>query len=122
MQILGAGIRIRREEIGLAQEELARLLGVKQQTISRWEKGSVTPPPKRLAALADVLNLELDPLLSRAGYLGEPDPTARPFVPLLTNMDLSEAAEDDLFLVIDLAWEQLKLRRRAQSPTHQESS
>lgn len=122
MQILGAGIRIRREELGMAQAELARLLGVRQQTISRWEKGTVVPPPKRLAALADVLNLELDPLLSRAGYLGEPAPTSRPFARLLANMDLSEATEEDLYVVIDLAWEELKARRRSRARADRQSS
>ena len=34
----GADMRRRREDLGLTQEELARLLDVHAQTVSKWER------------------------------------------------------------------------------------
>lgn len=62
-------LRTRRQELGLMQSQLADLVGVTQQTISRWESGEVTPPPKRLGRIAEVLDMDMDRLLSYAGYL-----------------------------------------------------
>jgi transcriptional regulator with XRE-family HTH domain len=62
-------LRVRREERGLGQAQLARRVGVTQQTVSRWESGEFTPPPKRLVHLAQALELDLDHLLTYGGYL-----------------------------------------------------
>ena len=47
-----AGLRYR---LGLSQEEFARRLGVRQQTVSEWETGLHTPrgASKRVLALAE---------------------------------------------------------------------
>lgn len=113
MKTLAHEMKTRREDLGLAQAELAERVGVTQQTISRWENGEVAPPPKRLAAVAEVLNLKLERLLSVAGYLPwvEPEPSIRP---LMARLDLTSVPDDDLYLVIDIAWEELR-RRRTQS-------
>ena len=37
--MLGANIRILRQEKGLSQEELAAEVNVVRQTVSKWEKG-----------------------------------------------------------------------------------
>jgi transcriptional regulator with XRE-family HTH domain len=37
-------VRCRRRALGLNQEELADVLGVKQTTVSRWESGGQVPP------------------------------------------------------------------------------
>ena len=110
MEILGREIKTRRQDLGLGQGDLADRLGVTQQTISRWESGVVVPPPKRLAALADVLELKLHRLLSLGGYFPQdsPEPSIRP---LLTRVDVSAVSDDDLYVVIDLAWEELRRRR-----------
>ena len=110
MEILGREIKTRRQDLGLGQGDLADRLGVTQQTISRWEGGVVLPPPKRLAALAEVLELKLDRLLSLGGYFPHdiPEPSIRP---LMTSVDVGAISDDDLYLVIDLAWEELRRRR-----------
>lgn len=56
---MGKGDRIRqlREQKGMTQEELARLLNTKRQTISKYEKGIVTNiPSDRVEDLAHVLD------------------------------------------------------------------
>lgn len=45
---LGENIREYRQEAGLTQDDLAFLIGAKQQLIARWELGQVEP---RLTAL-----------------------------------------------------------------------
>ena len=52
----GDRIRKLRELKGLTQEELAKLLNTKRQTISKYEKGIVTNiPSDRLEEIADIL-------------------------------------------------------------------
>lgn len=56
---MGKGDRLRslREQKKLTQEELARLLDTKRQTISKYEKGIVTNiPSDRIEALAKILD------------------------------------------------------------------
>lgn len=40
-----------REKLGLNQAELSQLLGVHQMTVSRWERGTMTPSPYLSAML-----------------------------------------------------------------------
>jgi transcriptional regulator with XRE-family HTH domain len=48
----GAKLRERREQAGLTVSELARHAGVAPQDVSRYEGGTMSPGPDRLAALA----------------------------------------------------------------------
>lgn len=41
----GEEIRTRRQQAGLSQVELARLLDVDVGTVSRWERGAMQPRP-----------------------------------------------------------------------------
>lgn len=53
-----AALRARRVALGLTQGDVARLLGVNDRTVRRWEAGDMTPPPQlpeQLAALAEQL-------------------------------------------------------------------
>lgn len=50
-------IRCLREEKGLTQEELAKLLNTKRQTISKYEKGIITNiPSDKIEAMASFLD------------------------------------------------------------------
>lgn len=60
---LGKAIARERAARELTQEQLAELLGVEQETISRFERGSTLPPLPRLIQLADIFELPLDALL-----------------------------------------------------------
>jgi transcriptional regulator with XRE-family HTH domain len=50
------------------QQDLAAALNVKQQTVSRWEKGLSRPREQDLPELAQVLNIKLEELRVAAGY------------------------------------------------------
>ncbi|HLL37653.1 MAG TPA: helix-turn-helix domain-containing protein [Streptomyces sp.] len=56
--IPAADIRSAREARGWDQAELARLLGVGQQTVSRWERGQTSPRGELLDRLRAVLGLD----------------------------------------------------------------
>lgn len=52
-----AEIRRMRKSWGMTQEELAALLGVARETVSRWENGREMPIPSLVRALRDVARL-----------------------------------------------------------------
>lgn len=55
---IGVAIAIRREEIGMTQEELAKAVGVSKATISRWESGDISNMRRdRIQSLASALNV-----------------------------------------------------------------
>lgn len=58
-------IRIKelREEKGISQKELGKLLNVAQNTISNWENGFREPDSKAIVKLAEVLDCTTDYLL-----------------------------------------------------------
>jgi transcriptional regulator with XRE-family HTH domain len=58
-----------RTKAGIAkQSELANRLGIRQQTVSRWERGLSRPRHKEVQRLASVLNTDQETLLEAAGY------------------------------------------------------
>jgi transcriptional regulator with XRE-family HTH domain len=60
---LGAKIRAARRMAGLSQASLAELMGVRQSSISQWERGHTRPSLEHLVPLASALNASLDELL-----------------------------------------------------------
>lgn len=65
MQKLGERIRSFRTQRGLKQAELAEILGVRYQTVSKWELGVTLPDISLLPALADCFCVSLDELFGR---------------------------------------------------------
>lgn len=55
-----------RKEAGLTQSELAKILGVKQATVSKYESGEIDVTIAQLEQLADALNISLFSLLPEA--------------------------------------------------------
>ena len=47
----------------ISQEELANLLGVSRQTVSRWEQGTFTPSAENLAKLSEIFGVPVDAFL-----------------------------------------------------------
>lgn len=56
-------LKAARERLGLNQTELARLIGVEQQQINRWEAGRNVPNIETAVILARALNVTGDYLL-----------------------------------------------------------
>lgn len=52
-----------RKENHLSQEELAEMIGVSRQAISKWEQGSGYPETEKLLVLSQELNVSLDYLM-----------------------------------------------------------
>ena len=103
-------MRLRREELGLGQEQLAASLGVRQQTVSRWENGLAVPRPGRVLELARLLDLEPARLHRLAGYLpaAEQSPVASSWREV--HERISELTRSELLLLIERAWEELRSR------------
>lgn len=57
-------LKQRRKEHHLSQEELAELLDVSRQAVSKWEQGQGYPEVEKLLLLAEKLNVSLDALMS----------------------------------------------------------
>ena len=63
MKSVGSRIASRRREQGLTQRQLAFLMGVSPQAVSKWEHGTAFPDPVFLDELARTLDFTLDELL-----------------------------------------------------------
>lgn len=59
---MGKKIKLKRQELGLCQSELAELVGVNQPQISRIEKGLRNPSVDLLLKISKVLHCDLDDL------------------------------------------------------------
>ena len=57
-------IREKRKELSLTQEQIADYLGVSTPAVNKWEKGSTYPDITLLPALARLLKIDLNTLLS----------------------------------------------------------
>ena len=81
--LIGTLIKTEREKHGWEQAELAAMLGVGQQTVSRWEKGGSRPRQAELSRLITIFSVDSDEWWYKAGYQPEePDQSLAPFLPL----------------------------------------
>ncbi len=60
---LGKNIQYLRKQTRLTQEQLAEMMSVSRQTISRWEAGDIVPELDKLVVLSDVFDCKLDCLV-----------------------------------------------------------
>ena len=63
IQLIGDNIRLRRNNIGMSQQELADNSDVAKSTIQRIEKGELNPTVVVLLKISNGLNIELTALL-----------------------------------------------------------
>lgn len=54
-----------RQAKGLAQWQLAEMIGVKQESITQWETGKTSPRFDRLADIAKALDCTVDDLIRK---------------------------------------------------------
>lgn len=60
---LAENIKKLRREKRLSQEQLAEMLNVSRQAVSKWESGKTYPDIENLILLKDIFNLTLDDLI-----------------------------------------------------------
>lgn len=60
MEIISKRLKALRESVGLSQNKLAQISGMKQSSINRYENGSTTPSPENMVKLADYYDVSLD--------------------------------------------------------------
>ena len=65
MNNMGEIIAKSRKEAELTQEQLANIIGVSAQTVSKWETGTTMPDIMLLPIIADVFNKDIDYLFGR---------------------------------------------------------
>lgn len=109
MSEFGESLRSLRERSGLGQGQLAAQLGVRQQTVSRWERGVALPRPTRIVELAQALGVEPAVLHRLAGYLPDdhtdPDRKLQRMRQWVAGLD-----EETLVWLVGTAGRQLQLR------------
>lgn len=62
---IGATLQKYRKEQGLTQEQLAKMLNLSRQTISKWENDRGFPDIENLIWLCDIYKISLDDLVGR---------------------------------------------------------
>lgn len=60
---LGKNIQYLRKQKKITQEQLAEMMSVSRQTISRWEADEIVPELNKLIALSDMFSCKLDALI-----------------------------------------------------------
>ena len=60
---LGKNIQYLRKQKKITQEQLAEIMSVSRQTISRWEADEIVPELNKLVAVSDVFSCKLDTLV-----------------------------------------------------------
>jgi transcriptional regulator with XRE-family HTH domain len=110
----GELLRSRREARGMEQAELARVLDVTQQTVSKWETGVTVPRPSRVSALARALGLDAG--LLHAAAADDEDAAAGPGTDARrraapAGIRLERLTQDELVTLLEAAWQELSNRR-----------
>ena len=91
---LGNRIAQLRKEMGFTQEDLARMLDVSPQAVSKWENDLTCPDISLLPKLAQILGVSVDTLLS-----GKTEPIAQ-IVPVAERKDIKDLM---LRIIVDSA-------------------
>lgn len=97
MILIGDKLKQLRQENGLRQEQVARLVGADRSSISAWENDSRQPSYQSLVRLAEVYNVSTDFLLGRTG--GRP-------------LDLSGLTTAEVTLITELVAEMTAKNKR----------
>jgi transcriptional regulator with XRE-family HTH domain len=99
---LGRAIAARRKVCGLTQDDLAGIVGVDAETISRFERGSVMPSLLRLLQIAQTMQVGIGELLGSTSHL-RGDQAQR------FGIIIQDLGDDDRDLLFDFA-ELLRIR------------
>lgn len=106
----------------MEQGELARLVGVTQQTVSKWETGVTVPRPTRMAALAHALDLDAGLLHATASLTDDEDghgaSRSRRGGRAPKGVRLGDFTEEQLIALLDATWRELRRRRQPGRTNH----
>ncbi len=92
MQVpIGERIRTLRQRDSRTQADLANLLGVSSQAVSRWESGTTYPDMEIIPAIANVFGVSIDALF---GYQGERDSKINALLEEVEMLDRENVQED----------------------------
>ncbi|MCB7304553.1 helix-turn-helix domain-containing protein [Bariatricus massiliensis] len=69
-------LRTIRKEQNISQEDLAEMMNVSRQAVSKWEQGTGYPETEKMILLSEKLNVSLDYLLRDKKDFAEPQKTA----------------------------------------------
>ena len=69
----GENLQAIRKKNNLSQEDLAEMLGVSRQAVSKWELGEGYPEVDKLISLSKQLNVSLDSLMNNEGNSSIPE-------------------------------------------------
>jgi transcriptional regulator with XRE-family HTH domain len=94
--VLGAIIREQRELAALPMRQLAKSVGISNPYLSQIERGLRAPSEAVIEALAASLDLSVDELYRRAGYV---EPETSPDEPLQSDLAQAIAAAPELTAV-----------------------
>ncbi len=72
----GENLRNVRKQRNITQEELAEILGVSRQAISKWESDNGYPETEKLLVISKTLNISIDYLLNDSSVREEKEKTA----------------------------------------------
>ena len=65
LKILGERLKQLREEAGFSQNKLAKLIGIQQSSLNRYESGFSNPTPETLLWFADYFDVSMDYIYGR---------------------------------------------------------
>ena len=65
MKIVGERMKKLREEAGISQNKLAKLIGIQQSSLNRYESGFSNPTPETLLWFADYFDVSMDYIYGR---------------------------------------------------------
>lgn len=82
---LGAKIADARRKQNMTQEQLAQLLGVTRQSVSRWESDIVYPETDKIVKIAEILQVNCDYLLKKDVFENGEQKFISPITRLLKN-------------------------------------
>lgn len=69
MKAFGERLLLLRKSKKISQAKLGRLIGASGDVIGRYERGDITPSVQVVAKMADVLEVFIDYLIGKSGFL-----------------------------------------------------
>ena len=76
----GENVKLIRKERGITQEQLAEMLEVSRQAVSKWESGDGYPETEKLILLSQKLNVSIDYLVNEQSNMEKEEEPCRPVI------------------------------------------